>query len=356
MSARQTAINTVVILLVLLAAWVIVQVRSILVLLVVGILFAAAIEPMVNWLRRRGMRRGQAIGLIYLTVLASLAILAVLFLPAAIRQVSDLIDNIPDIIVSSRSRAQGIQNEAIREALVKGINEIDRRYQGLADGQDTSFSANAVFGLISSIGGGVVTVVTVFVVAFYWLTEKSTIKQVTLRKLPADQRVRAFAVWEEIERRIGGWTRGQFTLCLIIGILSTVAYGLIGVKYFVALGIFAGITELIPFIGPILGGTAAAIVALTDSWQRALIVVVFVIILQQVESALLVPRVMRNAVGMSPLTVILAVLAGSTLYGPLGAILAIPLGAAVQAMIQEFVRDQSEPEVPVTQGAPPGSG
>jgi predicted PurR-regulated permease PerM len=342
MTARQTAINTVVILVVLLVAWVVVQIRSIILLLILGILFAAAIEPLVNRLRRAGLRRGQAIAAIYLAFLATVAILGVLFLPAAIKQIADLVDNIPTIIASTRTRAEGIDNEAIREAALKAINEIDKRYQEIRAGSNTSFSANAILNFVSSIGGIIVTAVTVLVVAFYWLTEKSTIKQVALRKLPSEQRQRAFVVWEDIERRIGGWTRGQFTLCLIVGILSTIAYGIMGLNYWVALGIFAGITELIPFIGPILGGAAAAMVALTESWQKALLVVVFVIILQQVESSFLVPRVMRNAVGMSPLTVVLAVLAGSTLYGPLGAILAIPIGAAVQALIQEYVRDQVE--------------
>ncbi|HET7055234.1 MAG TPA: AI-2E family transporter, partial [Thermomicrobiales bacterium] len=166
------------------------------------------------------------------------------------------------------------------------------------------------------------------------------IKQVVLRKVSAGQRDRAFTIWEEIERRIGGWARGQMTLCLVIGVISTVGYLALGLKYWVALGLWAGFTELIPFIGPILGGAAAFVVALTDSWQKALIVVAFVIVLQQLESAVLVPRVMRSSVGMSPLTVILAVLVGTTLNGPLGAILAIPIGAAVQAIIQELVRDQ----------------
>jgi predicted PurR-regulated permease PerM len=127
---------------------------------------------------------------------------------------------------------------------------------------------------------------------------------------------------------------------LIIGLVSTLAYLAMGLDYWLALGIWAGLTELVPFIGPILGGAAAFAVALTDSWQKALLVLVFVLILQQVESALLVPRVMRNSVGMTPLTVVLAVLIGSTLAGPLGAILAIPLGAAVQAIVQEVVPER----------------
>jgi predicted PurR-regulated permease PerM len=152
-------------------------------------------------------------------------------------------------------------------------------------------------------------------------------------------------VWEEIENRIGGWTRGQAMLCLIIGVISTIGYLILGLDYWIALGLWAGITELIPFIGPILGGAAAFAVALTDSWQKALIVVVFVLILQQLESSVLVPRVMRNAVGMSPLTVILAVLIGSTLYGPIGAILAIPLGASVQVIASEIIQERRRIDV-----------
>jgi hypothetical protein len=161
---------------------------------------------------------------------------------------------------------------------------------------------------------------------------------VTLRKVSLEQRDRAFIIWEEIERRIGGWARGQMTLCLVIGVISTFAYLGLGLKYWLALGLWAGFTELIPFIGPILGGAAAFAVALTDSWQKALVVLAFVVVLQQLESAVLVPRVMRSSVGMSPLTVVLAVLVGSTLSGPLGAILAIPIGAAVQAIVQEAGR------------------
>jgi predicted PurR-regulated permease PerM len=158
--------------------------------------------------------------------------------------------------------------------------------------------------------------------------------------VPYVQRDRASAVWEEIERRIGGWARGQMTLCLIIGLLSAIAYLVLDLRYWLALGLWAGITELIPFIGPILGGAAAFAVALTDSWQKALVVAAFVLVLQQLESAVLVPRIMRNSVGMTPLTVVLAVLVGSTLAGPLGAVLAIPVGAAVQAIVQEIIRDQ----------------
>ena len=123
-----------------------------------------------------------------------------------------------------------------------------------------------------------------------------------------------------------------------------------------ALGIWAGITEIIPFIGPFLGGAAAVTVALTESWEKALIVFAFVIVLQQLEGAFLVPRVMRNAVGMTPLTVILAVLVGSTVAGPLGAILAIPVGAAVQVLVQDVLRSREHDPDSALRGGLGGSG
>ena len=182
--------------------------------------------------------------------------------------------------------------------------------------------------------------VTVFITAFYWLSEKETIKRVMVNIFPEGNREQALEIWETIEVKLGGWIRGQLVLCLIIGLASTAFYFALDLPFWLALGIFAGITEIVPFVGPIIGGGAAVFIALTDSWQKALIVLAFVIILQQIESAALVPRVMRNAVGMSPLTVILAVLIGERVGGILGSILAIPVGAMIQVFLQVTLRNR----------------
>jgi predicted PurR-regulated permease PerM len=353
MSARQAMLNTAAILLVVFVAWFLIEIRSILVLLLIGILFAAAIEPAVNRLRRRGMRRAQAILTVYAAILVTFAIGLLLIIPSIVRQSENLIDDIPEILQSSRERAAEINNTTIRDLAIRAIDEADEFYVDIRAGEGPVGGEQAI-AVVTSIGGAIISIATVLVVAFYWLTEKAIIKQVVLRRFSIEQRDRAADVWGDIERRIGGWARGQMTLCLIIGLISTVAYLAMGVDYWLALGIWAGITELIPIIGPIIGGATAAVVALTDSWQKALMVVIFALILQQVESALLVPRVMRHSVGMTPLTVVLAVLIGSTLAGPLGAILAIPLGAAVQAIVQEVLPERlSESGQPTTGTSPP---
>jgi predicted PurR-regulated permease PerM len=180
------------------------------------------------------------------------------------------------------------------------------------------------------------------IVGFYWMTEKAIIKRVVLGLFPLRHRDRAHGLWDQIEQRLGGWTRGQLVLMGTIGILSTIGYYLIGIPFWLPLGIFAGLTEVIPFIGPFIGGGAAVTVALTVSLEKALIVLGFVILLQQLEGAVLVPRVMKNAVGMSPLTVVIAVLVGGTILGPIGAILSIPVGAAAQALLQDLLRQRQD--------------
>jgi predicted PurR-regulated permease PerM len=339
-NVRQVMINTAGVLLVLFVAWFIVQIRSTLLLLLIGILFASAIEPLVNRLRRRGLSRGQSIILVYVSLLAILSLLIVAIAPSLIHQATTLYNDIPDILDNLREEAKKSNSEFIQDQGVRAVDEAERAYIRIR--ANPPIEQDQALAFATSIGGGLFTIATVLIVAFYWMTEKAIIKRLVLGLFPIVYRDRVHALWDEIESRLGGWTRGQLTLCLFIGVISTVGYWLIGLDFWLALGLFAGITEIIPFVGPVLGGIAAMTVAITDSWQKAILVLVFTIALQQLEGAFLVPRVMKNAVGMTPLTVILAVLIGGSIGGPLGAILAIPVGAACQVLIGELLRGRAD--------------
>jgi predicted PurR-regulated permease PerM len=333
-------INTLAVLFVLGLVWLLIQVRSIILLLILGILLAAAVEPLVFRLRRRGFSRGQAILSIYAGIFAILGVGLYLVVPPLINQSRELYGNIPDYIVDFRTRALSSDNNFINTVGVRTINRIDKLYRDVQT--NPPIEANQAIGVLTSVVGVIFTTVSVMIVAFYWMTEKAIIKRVVLGLFPLDKRDRAHGMWDEIEGKLGGWARGQLLLMLIIGLISTIAYFALDLPFWFLLGIWAGVTELIPFIGPVLGGAAAALVALTVSWEKALIVVVFVLILQQLESSVIVPRVMRNAVGLTPLSVILAVLIGGALLGPLGAILAIPVAAAVQVLVQDLLHARAE--------------
>ena len=339
--ARAMAI-TLAIVFILGLVWLLIQVRSIVLLLVVGILLAAAIEPLVNRLRRHGLTRGQGILLIYAGIVAILAITTYFIVPRLVVQGAAFIENIPSILDTLQRRALGTRNDFVRTLALQGVMKARQLYSEYQT--NPPIQATDALALVTSLIGALFATFSVLVVGFYWMTEKALIKRVSLSLFPIERRERAHYMWDEIEGKIGGWARGQLVLMLVIGVLSSIAYSplVLDLQFWFMVGIFAGLTELIPFIGPFLGGGLAFIVALTDSWEKALIVVAFVTVLQQVEGAVLVPRVMRNAVGLTPLTVILAVLIGGTVAGPLGAILAIPVSGAVQVLVQDLIRTRGE--------------
>ena len=185
---------------------------------------------------------------------------------------------------------------------------------------------------------GLISIVTTLMVGFYWLTEKLTIKRVFLSFFVSeDRRARALMVWDNIETKLGGWIRGQLILMLIVGVVVSIGYSVIGLKFALLLGVLAGLCEILPFFGPWISGVPAFLIALTQSWRQALAVVVFILVLQMIEGNIVVPRVMKGSVGLSPLLVVLAVLIGITVIGPAGGILAIPLAAIIQVLITDLV-------------------
>ncbi|MGH2558063.1 MAG: AI-2E family transporter [Thermomicrobiales bacterium] len=339
MTPTRVMINTAAALFVIGMAWLLFQVRAILVLLLFGILFAAAIEPLVYRLRRYGFTRGQAIMSIYFLLAATLGLVVYLIVPSLVRQATTLWNDIPLMLDDLKTQAIASDNAFVDLAGRRTLDRLLIAYYTVQ--QNPPIEGSTAVNFATSVVGALFTAISVMIVAFYWMTEKAIIKRIGLSFVPLDKRDRAHSLWDQVELRIGGWARGQLILCGTIGTLSAAGYFAIGLDFWLALGLLAGITEIIPFIGPFLAGSVAVTVALTESWEQALLVAIFAIVLQQLEGAFLVPRVMRNAVGMTPLTVILAVLVGGALGGPLGAIMAIPLGAAVQVFLQDILRTRA---------------
>jgi predicted PurR-regulated permease PerM len=327
---------TAAVLAVLASVWLLVETRSILVLLILGIIFSTAIEPLVFRLRRSGLSRGQSILIVYFGIFAIIGIAVYLVVPILVRQVTAFDAAVPEIFDNLRAQALEIDNDLARRSSYQTLWRIQNGYDEIRSGP--IIGQDEALGLATSVMGVMLSVFSLLIVAYYWMTEKTTLKRLVLGLIPYDKRERVHSIWDEIEYKIGGWTRGQMLLMLIIGVGSGIAYYMLDLRFWLALAIWAGLTEAIPFIGPFIGGGTAALIALSDSPEKAALVVLVAFILQQLEGAILVPRVMKNAVGMSPLTVVLAVLAGNALAGPIGSLLAIPIGAATQVVIQNLLR------------------
>ncbi len=333
-------ISTIAIIAIVASAWMIWQVRSILLLLAIGILFAAVIEPLVFRLRRAGLRRAQAILVVYLVLFTVLGVALYYLVPQLVKQLSSFDAAVPEIFDNVRQQALQHESSLVRTSGFRVLMRIEQGYNNIRNSPEVG--RDQAFSVVNTVFGFTLTTISMLIVTFYWMVEKVTIKRVVLGLFPFSRRTRVHAIWDEIEYRIGGWTRGQLLLMLTVGVISGILYYGIDLRFWLALAIFAGLTEAIPFIGPVIGGTAAALVALADSPQKALIVIGAAFLMQQLEGAFLVPRVMKNAVGMTPLTVILAVLVGTTLGGPAGALIAIPIGAAVQVLVGSLLRSRDD--------------
>jgi predicted PurR-regulated permease PerM len=339
-SVPRIVLYTLAVLAVIALAWVVIQIKPIIFVMILGVIFAAAIEPIVFRLRRAGLRRGQAILAVYAVILTAFFGGLYLLVPLVVDQFASLDRAIPGMLDKLRSRALESDNALFRQTGYSMLWRIENTYTRVRNSPE--IGQDQAVGVATSAIGLMFTLVSLLIVAFYWMTEKATIKRVMLGLFPLRHRARAHEIWDEIEYRIGGWTRGQLVLMLTIGAISGIAYYLMDLRFWLALAIWAGITEAIPFIGPFIGGGTAALFALADSPEKALAVVVFAFLLQQIEGAILVPRVMKNAVGMSPLTVVLAVLIGNSLAGPVGSLLAIPIGAACQVLVSNLLRGQED--------------
>jgi len=192
-------------------------------------------------------------------------------------------------------------------------------------------------------------VLTVFLLAYYWLAERSTIKRAILRRVPPARAGRVNATWLAVEAKLGGWVRGQLLIMLALGVMVSIACAVLGLPNPVLLGALAGVAEIIPLVGPFLAFLPALLVALAVDPTKVLFLVPIAIVIQQIEGNLLIPRIMSHAVGVSPLTVILGILIGSIVYGPVGAFLAVPIAAAVQVILEEIV-----PTLPASSHVPEG--
>jgi predicted PurR-regulated permease PerM len=187
------------------------------------------------------------------------------------------------------------------------------------------------------IVAGVIGLLACLVLAYYYLTEKAMLKALVLDSVNRSAEPRVRRLWDEVERSVGGWLRGRLLLGLIVGIVTTPVFGLMHLPYWPLLGLIAGLAEPIPILGPWIGGAPAALLALTQSAPLAIVVVLFVLLRQGIVDAVLVPRVMERTIGLSPLAVFVAVIAGTKLAGPIGALLAIPIAAAIQVIIADIL-------------------
>jgi predicted PurR-regulated permease PerM len=335
------ALATAVVVLVVQAFTLVDLVRQVVLLLVLAILFATAIEPLVVRLRRTGIGRGPSVLGIYVAIFGVIAVLGFIASQAIAEQVASLLAALPSLSDRLSSLAASLPAGLLRDAAVSAANGLTPAKIGplVASTFTVGTVAEVVF-VTKTVLETAFAVVTVFVITYFWLAEKRTVRRLVLRSVPMEHRLQALRIWEDVESKFGAWVHGQLILMVIIGLAQGIGYAVLGLPFALLLGVFAGLAEAIPMVGPYLGAIPALLIALALSPNLALILLAYTVVLHLVESNVLVPRIMEHAVGLTPLTVLLALLVGSAIGGLIGALIAIPIAAGIQATIVNLVGDK----------------
>ena len=306
--------------------------RNVLLLLFVSILLASALEPMVGWLRQR-LRIGRVgtILVVYLTFFVVMLGLAFIVLPAAVNQGQRILASLPATIDQVREWASHLRPVALSRSITALVDSVGETFAPAPPPGPAE-----VVKVGTAVAEGAVFLFTMLAVVFFWLIEHARLQRYTLAFLPATRRAGARRAWNEIETRLGLWVRGQLILMGSIGAAIATACALLGVPGALLLGLIAALAEAIPIVGPILGAVPAVLVAATVSPQLALVVAAICLVFQLIESNVLVPMVMRNTIGISPLLVLFSLLVGAAVGGLLGAFLAVPLAASVEIVLSHL--------------------
>lgn len=324
--------------------WALYEVRSQLLLIYVSALFAIGLTPLVRMIERRrltpiGRRRlprAIAILMIYASVLSLLLALAAAVVPPLVDQGRQLWTDLPARL------------DLLQQKLVEwGVMPAGTSFAELLKQAPISGGTDAVTTVLVTIWGfvgGIFGMVTILLLTFYLLVDSERVFNLFVRLFPRSQRQRVSNVAAQVAVKVSAWLGGQILLGFIIGVTSAVGLALLGVPYFFVLAVIAGIGEMIPMVGPLLAAIPTIAVAFTVSPGVGVAAAVFCWGVQIVENNFLVPKVMSEQVGLSAITVIVALIIGSALLGLAGALLAVPTAAIIQVLFEELFLREKEPE------------
>jgi predicted PurR-regulated permease PerM len=317
--------------------WCAFLVRDVLLIIYVSGLFAIGFSPIIRLIERQKVLpigtqrfpRWLAILVLYLALIGTLTGIGFMVVRPLANQAQELADALPGMI-----------NRAQDYLIAKGLLSEHISWQQAVARAPSGGSGQAVgtvVGAVAGVAGGIFGFLTILILTFYILIEADALQRTMLNLFARRERARVAAMSRDITVKVSAWLGGQLLLGGIIGATSAIGLWLLGVPFFYVLALISGIGELIPVVGPILAAIPAVAVAASVSLNKVLLVIVFFVIQQQFENHVLVPKVMERQVGVSPVTVIVALLIGGRLLGIIGAILAVPTAAILQVVLSEVI-------------------
>jgi predicted PurR-regulated permease PerM len=308
--------------------------QQVLTWILIALFLALAINPAVDWLQRRGLRRGLAVAVAFLGVLVAIAAVAATFIPLLVDEVNDFASALPGYVrdvTEGRGRLGDLEQR---------YDIVDRVREAVGDGGAAKLLgfSGAALAITKSVITIIVATVTIAFMTFFMLLEGPNWVERGYALLPPGSQERWRAVGRDVYRTVGGYVTGNLTISLIAGVASFIVLSIMGVPYALALGLVVALLDLIPLAGATLAAIIVTTIAFLESVPAGIVVLIFFVVYQQLENHVLQPLVYGRTVQLSPLAVLIAVLIGAELAGVLGALGAIPIAGTIQVVIVDYLR------------------
>jgi len=340
-TAKRAAITTLVALSIVVVALALWKIKIVIALLFLGIIVAAAMRPGVDWLHKRArLPRGIGVLVHYAGVIGIVALFLWLVVPSATNQVQQAVGQVPTS--ASDLHKQAVHSHGVKREILLGLQ---KRLKKLPSGSSLVHPALTVTKTAFEV---LIGIFFIFAIAGYWIFERDKAISLVQSLVPRKHRRVTRDTWILIDQKLGAFVRGQLILIVFVAIVLSLSFWAIGLPYWILLGSFAGVFEIVPVIGPLVAGGLAVGVGFTQSWHLALFAGLVVLAVRQIEDIIIVPRVLGHAVGLSPIVVLVSVTTVGILLGGIYILLAIPMAAVLATLVDVILRDvdPAEQDVP----------
>lgn len=312
--------------------------KDVIIIFLFAIIIASAMTPFANWLDARGLPRLFGVLILYLALFAIIIFVLSLVVPYIAEEISQLSTTLPKVVEKVSTSLENVQQGSPQ--YFDFVSEI----QNILDSFSIYLqqSSQSVFSIVVNVFGGVMSFIAIVIIAFYLSVMKRGIESFIESVVPARHEAYVMDLWRRSEMKVGRWIQGQLLLALIVGLTVYIGLSLMGIKFALVLGILAMALEIVPMVGPVLAAIPAVFLAFLQDPGLGLWVLVFYIVMQQLENHLLVPVVLGKTTGLNPVVVILALLTGNQIAGISGMILSVPIATVIVEILEDLAKHKEE--------------
>jgi predicted PurR-regulated permease PerM len=318
--------------LIILGLWFLYLVRDIVAIFFLSVILTATLDPAINWMAKRRVPRSLGVITIYIALLSLVGVLISFLIPPLVSQFTSFTQNLSTYSDTFAKTFSGIEKYALSYGITFDSHVFFQNITG-----NLFQSSSQIFSTTVGVFSFFISLLVILALTFYMSVKEDGMRNFIISITPEKHQTYIISVADRIKSKIGKWMVGQIVLMLVIFVLDFIALSIFDIPYALILALIAGLLEIVPYLGPIISATLASVVGFLISPVTGLIVLSIFAINQQIESNIIVPQVMKKAVGLNPAVVILVLLIGAQLGGVLGAILAVPIATAVSVFIGDFV-------------------